>query len=246
MFKRFGLLALFVIIQSGAQTYAEEYTVMTSNLSPFTIDGKGEKPGFLHEVVAEMSTRSKVNLQIKYVPWKRAQVVAKGTPNTLIFGITRTKKREPNYSWLVNLLNTEKVFISSSKPINSFAEAKQTKHIAVRAATPYERQLKAEGFNNLISVQREKQNADLLKKGRAEAWMTLSHRAAYVWQSAGYDIKELKVGQALSKSQLFLAGHPSLAGNTALKDKLQKAYNSIVADGTFNKLHMKYFGSDAK
>ena len=192
-----------------------------------------------------MKKRSGLALNIKYYPWKRAQAVAKSTPNTLIFGITRTKKREPDYAWLVNLLNTEKVFVSNKKVYNSFDEARDAKRISVRKATPYERLLKAQDFKNLFGVQTETQNAALLHHGRAEAWMTLSHRAAYVWKEAGYDVKQLKIGKPLGKSQLFLAGNLSLAKNSELKGRLQKAYDSVVADGTFNELHQKYFGSKA-
>lgn len=239
-------MLLFVCFLPTKMVDAEELNAVTANLPPFSMNSAYHDAGFLSEVVKEMTNRAKIDVTIKFWPWKRSQYLAQNKKNTLIFGITRTKKREPHYTWLVNLLDTEKVFVSTSQEVNSLEEAKNLKQITVRFATPYEHQLKSSGLKNYIITHSEEDNVKHLRTGKVDAWMTLSHRASYMWKVMGFDAASLKIGKPLSKSSLYLAGHVSLKNNTELKNKLQIAYDSMIKDGFFNQLHEKYFGRPAK
>ncbi len=243
--KRLMMSLLFCFLPVKA-IIAGELQAVTANLPPFSMNKTYKDTGFLCEVVREMTKRAKIDVTIKYWPWKRSQYIAQKKKNTLIFGITRTERREPHYAWLVNLLDTEKVFVSTSKKVDSLQDARKLRQITVRFATPFEHQLKGSGFKNYVITHSEEDNVKNLRAGKVDAWMTLSHRAAYMWKVMGHDPKSLKIGKPVSKSSLYLAGHLSLKNNTELKSKLQLAYNSMIKDGTFNKLHEKYFGRPAK
>ncbi len=238
------LVFSFAIIFGGLSSSHAEETIeleaFTAKLPPFTIDPKAEKPGFLHEVVSEMAKRANVKLKISYMPWKRAQKKGQETPNSLVFGMTRTAKREPKYSWLVNLVEPDYVFVSTKKPVNSYEEAKSLGDISVLAGTPRERKLKAEKFSNFKSVNKVELNAKKVEAGRSDAWFTLSHRAAYIWLKEGFAADKLIVGKSVKKTQTWIGGNKQLP--EGVKARFEKSLASMKADGTYQKFYKKYFG----
>lgn len=242
MIKKGLMIFLFVVCLPARYGLAEELYAVTANLPPFSMNQKYEHSGFLCEVVTEMMKRAQIDIKIKYWPWKRSQYIAQNKKDTLIFGVTRTRKREDKYAWLVKLLDTERVFVSTTNKIDDMNTARQVRNITVRFATPFDAELKRGGFRNYVIAHSEEENASRLYHGKVNAWMTLSHRAAYMWKVMGYDRQQLKIGKSLMKSSLYLAGHLSLRDNIKLKEKLQSAYDSMREDGSFDRLHMKYFG----
>jgi len=107
-------------------------------------------PGFLLEIVLEMSRIMEIEPQVEFLPWKRAQIMAISTPNSIIFPLTRTESREPNYRWISKVLDVPVMFITKQgQPlINTIEQAKLLKKIAVIFGTPQEKQLKKWGLFN--------------------------------------------------------------------------------------------------
>ena len=236
-----GLIFLFSGVTLSVAEETLEITAFTAKLPPFTIQADGDKPGFLHEVVVEMAKRANVKLNLKYLPWKRAQKMGQQTPNSVVFGMTRTSKREPKYNWLVNLVEPDYVFVSTKKPVNSYDEAKALKNISVLAGTPRERRLKAEKFDNFETVNKVGLNAKKVHGGRSDAWFTLSHRAAYVWLQEGFAADKLIVGKSVKKTETWLGGNKELP--KGLKERFEKSLASMKSDGTYQKFYKKYFGN---
>ena len=237
------IIATFLLAFSPS-AYSDEtlnIEAFTAKLPPFTINPKDNKPGFLHELVVEMAKRSNVNMKINYLPWKRAQKKGQETPNSIVFGMTRTSKREPLYNWLVNLVEPDYVFVSTKAPVNNYDEARKLKAISVLAGTPRERLLKKEKFGNTQSVNKVELNAKKLKAGRVDTWFTLSHRAAYIWLQQGFSADKLIIGKSLKKTETWLGGNKVLP--KGLKERFEKSLASIKADGTYEKLFKKYFGN---
>ena len=231
----FAALGFFALVQSSSLS-AAPLRALTASLPPFTISA--QERGITHDLVDEISKRSGVDIEIEYLPWKRAQSEAQKKPNTMIFAIGRTEKREPSYRWITNLTEAGTVFVSMDRPIDSYDEARSLSLISVLANTPRDRLLKAKNFTNYRTVQESKLAVRILDGGRADAWLTLDARAKYLFKREGKDPSKLVLGKPLSVLGLWLASNPSF--DDAVAEKLKAAMDSIRADGTYDKILARY------
>ena len=234
------LLFLFGLTQQAFSEEKIKLKAYTAKLPPFTINPSAKKPGFLHELVTEIAKRANVDLTIDYLPWKRSQEIVANTPNTIIFGLGRSKKREAKYSWLAKVLEYNYVFVTTKSPVNSYEEAKKLKNIIVLLGTPREQILRTKNFTNFRAVSKVVSGARSIHMGKADAWMTLDYRAAYFWHKEGFPGESLVIGKPLKTSQNWIAGNKVLPDG--LKERFKQSLASIKADGFFQTLHRKYFG----
>ncbi len=238
MLKKFAALACAAALLATPALSEALRAVTYEGLTPFTREANAELPGFNVELMNAVAARASYELQTEYLPWERAQKVAEEEADTLIFGLGRNATREPKYKWVMNLLTAESVFVSTGDPINSIEDARGLGRIGSRSL--YFTQLEKEGFTNL-------ENSDIvnnlkkLKAGRVDAVYTVSSRAVFVWsQDLGYDPSELTIGTSIAPVTIWLAAHKDF--DDAKIAKLQAALKEVVADGTYETIHKKYFG----
>ncbi len=240
---RFLLIFTFLFYGFTTPSYSEEVIRLkayTAHLPPFSMDPKSKNPGFSFEIVKEMSQRANIELDIIYLPWKRSQLTAMKTPNSLVFGMSRTSRREPNYAWVVKLIDSNYAFMSTKKKINTYGEAKKLKDISAMLETPREKILKAKKFENLTTIKDIEKVVTRLHRGRTDAWFTLTHRAAYMWRKNGYPESELIIGKSLKVTHNWLGANKSIS--KSIIERFNKAMASMKSDGTYNKIYEKYFG----
>ena len=239
------MLVLFTFVGFTSSVISEEVPqkikAFTASLPPFSMDPKSKFPGFSYEIVSEMAKRSNIDLEVVYLPWKRAQETAKKTPNSLVFGMSRTKKREPHYSWVVELITSNYAFMTTKEHINSYQDARALKDISAMFGTPRERILMSKKFTNYSKIYDVRKAATRLRRGRTDAWFTLTHRAAYIWREQGYPENDLIIGKSLKVTHNWLGGNKQLP--KGLVENFQKSLVSMKKDGTYNKIYRKYFGN---
>ncbi len=214
-------------------------TAYTSVLPPFTNGKDSQEPGFLHELVSEIAQRANVDLQIKYMPWKRAQEFVKKSSNSIIFGLAKTKTREPNYSWIVETLTYHYVFASTKRKINSYNQAIQAEQVLVLIGTPREKILKEKKFSNLRTIGRIKNAVNSINLGRSDAWFTLDLRAVYAWNKAGHNLDRLMIGKPLRNSKNWIAANKYFP--EILKERLRNSFKELKENGFYDMLYKKYF-----
>lgn len=231
-------LALSLPAYTGAM--AETIRAITADtLSPFTRSADAELPGFSVEYVRAIAAEAGVELEIEYMPWKRAQAVVAEEPDLLLFGATRNAAREEKYDWAVNLITAERVFLTVGDPINSIDEARNLGLIAARSV--YLRALEKEGLTNAEEGETVG-NMKKLKAGRVDAVFTIAPRAVFNWvQELGYDPADLTVGEAVASGDIWLAA--SKGYDRAIMRRLEAANQTLRANGTYEQLYRKYFGS---
>ncbi|MCX4030329.1 substrate-binding periplasmic protein [Spartinivicinus marinus] len=153
---------------------------ITADLPPFTVEDSKEQRGFLYEIVGLMHQHANLPYKPRFSPWPRAQKTAREKNNYLIFGLTRTKNREPNYLWIVNLLSIEVSFVMiTGSPPKTLVEAKRLS-ISVARETPWSRFLNKNNFKRIQLVTKEIQNARMLIYNRVDAWYVPTVRAFYL------------------------------------------------------------------
>ena len=216
--------------------------VVTADLPPFSIADHPDRPGFVVELAEAAFKRAGLPYRLEFLPWTRAQAVAKTEPDTIILGLTRTPDREADYQWVAEVLQPKVVFIAvqPGKPIDDIAAAKALPHITVRASTPFETLLKNENFTNVEAVQAEDINAKKLQAQRADAWLTYDLRGVFVWREIGGNPAQLVVGKPLSEEHLDIAASKQTKDETT--SKIAAAVAALRSDGTWDALHKKYFG----
>lgn len=230
---------LLLLLASNAAAAQAVLTAVTANLPPFTIENAPLERGFSYDLVIEMGKRAGFRIEVEFMPWKRAQVVALETPGILIFTLSRSASREANYHWIVRLLETKVGFVSTKGAIDSFAQAKPLL-ITVVPGGPQSRELDQAGVKRVELIEDPNAAAKMLESGRVDGWYTHDLRAAYVWKKNGFATGSLSFGKPIRAQQMYLAANKDIS--PAVVDKLRAAYDSMLKDGSYAMLFRKYFG----
>ncbi|WP_286264697.1 substrate-binding periplasmic protein [Thalassotalea atypica] len=100
--KGFLYVVLFYPIASSALAPSPlNITIVTESLPPLQFeDDNGEAKGAMVELVEAIIDDAGIQGEIKVLPWARAFQIAKTYPNTLIFSIMKTPKRQPQFNWI--------------------------------------------------------------------------------------------------------------------------------------------------
>ena len=243
MFKRLKTAVAVTAICLAAQGAIAADTIInayTAVLPPYTLGGDEAAPGISHELLVEMGKRAGLDIEIVYLPWKRAQETVQSTPNSLLFTATRTAAREELYGWVTLMVEPREVFVTTGKVIESYDAAASIGTIAVLDGTPRKRKLDENGVGDLEVVREANLAARMLNAGRVVGWYTFDQRAAAVFKSEGLDPSQLVFGPALSEPKNWLAS--SLEFDPVVAEALVQALASIRADGTYDTILAKYTG----
>lgn len=237
--RAFAITAVCLSAQSAiaADTIINAYTAV---LPPYTLGADEAAPGISHELLVEMGKRAGVDIEIVYMPWKRAQATVQNTPNSLLFTATRTAAREELYGWVTLMVAPREVFVTTGAVIESYDAAASSGTIAVLDGTPRQRKLDENGVGDVEVVREANLAARMLNGGRVVGWYTFDQRAAAVFKSEGFDPAQLVFGPEISQSQNWLAS--SLEFDPAVAEALAQALESIRADGTYDAILAKYTG----
>lgn len=238
MLKQIAAIACVAALFASPGLSETLRAVTYEGLTPFTREANADLPGFNVELMNAVAEHADFELEIEYLPWKRAQKFAEDEPDTIVFGLGRNEAREPKYKWVMNLLTAERVFVSLGDPINSIEDARGLGQIGSRSL--YYTQLENEGFTNIHSSDIVN-NLQKLKAGRVDAVYTVSSRAVFVWsEELGFAPKDLVIGSAIAPVAIWLAAHKDF--DDAKVERLQTALDELVKDGTYEMIHKKYFG----
>lgn len=233
------MTAVSLLFALATTANAEAIKVYTADtLLPFVNPETDELPGFNLELTNELAKRAGIEIEVIFLPWKRAQQTVIEGENALLIAPTRNAEREALYEWVTPLLTVERVFLTTGDPVNSFEEARGLKSIAARSV--YYRALEEMSFTNIEEADAVA-NLKKLALGRVDAVMTVSARAQYIWTKVlGYAAEDLTIGEGLATSTIWLGGSPGF--DAELMSRLDQANQELRADGTYEKLYAKYFG----
>jgi polar amino acid transport system substrate-binding protein len=217
---------------------AETLTVLAGPIEPYAIE-KGDRPGAMVEILNEMAKRAGVQVNIKYEPWGRAQADTQAGKEVAIIPLTRTPEREAKYAWLVPLLSDELYLHATHKDLDiSKLDKARALSVATLRSTPQEDVLKQAGIPKLELTSDEDTNAKMLKAGRVDAWFTRGMVAPFAYTKIGGDATTLMRGSETTTPPMYLGG--SLDFPKELAAKLNKAFDAMKADGSYDKIVKSY------
>lgn len=217
---------------------AEPITVFTSELPPFVAQENGEVSGTFGDILLEMGRRADINLDFKFLPWRRSQIEVQNTPNALILALGRNAEREPQYNWIVKIFVTNEIFVSRENPINSLEEAAALTSVTALAGSPRARKLDEAGLTNVHVSRNTEIATTLLTMGRTDAWYTVDHRALYAMKSLGVPVDSVTLGDPLHSIDVWIASNKVFDAQIAAA--LAQALQEMRADGSHDEIIRNY------
>lgn len=232
---------IILLFLFGSSIYRPVYAdspveLLTADLSPFSIKDK-KRPGFMVEIAQAIEECLGRKADVQFLPWPRAQRQALTRANKVIFPVTRISARETRYSWLIDVVPMELVFITKTGHKLSLDEARKLRWISVQQDTPFDHFLRENGFRNLSpSPLAAKNHVKLLASGRVDAWFTA--RVLAYEGLKDYHPDYFTMSDPVVRYQVYIAASKDFPED--LKQQYRSVYADLQADGTIDRILQKY------
>lgn len=167
---------------------AKQSIVFNLEDEPIYTSSSKTSPGILIELVLEMSKYLDISPEVKFLPWKRAQINTIKTPNAIIFPLTRTADRESKYNWVCKLFDVPVMFINKqgSPKINTVKDARALSKIATVIGSAQGSKIMEFNLQDVIKVKGALLYS-LLNSGRIDAIYSAQPEAVYAWKKENYE-----------------------------------------------------------
>lgn len=206
---------------------APRLVAFTGYLPPLSIDE--HRKGIAVELMELVAEEAGLEIEIRYAPWKRAQVLAETTPGSLLFTAARSRDRRKKFNYIAPLLYTESAFVTLDQPLDTIEEAlAKDKIIGVHLGSQRSRILKRHGIGNLEEISSAEQMSAMLRAGRIDAWYTMSLRARYIAREQGHDPNDLVIGAPISQGIQWLVGNRDI--DPSIRSRLAAAVSRVWRD----------------
>lgn len=219
-------------------TWAQNLSLYAEDSPPTNYLKDNQPVGQSVETVKEIQRRVKDKSPIKVVPWNRGYQFALTKKNTAIFLTTRTPERENLFQWVGPLFIDQWVLVARKKDhikIANLDEAKKVKGIGTYLNDVRDEFLKKEGFTNVDTTQENITNVKKLETGRISLWIISRADFQTLCDQANVPHSNFEIVYKFPEVKTYLAF--SKQTSTKLVHKWQKAFQSMVEDGTWKKLN---------
>ncbi len=244
--RRFFLLiifGLFFIPYSFAETENNEVRFITEGFAPYQIvDNSGHLVGgFSYALIKSLTERVAIQAKFEVMPWARAYKTVLSEPNTFLFSVIRSRKREGRFLWVGKIKQVHFHFygladltpIDPSKPESLFLHTVA----AVRGSIELEF-LKQMGFRagkNLIVTENYDAAWRMLKINRAQLVYGDEFEVESVANLFGVSTDQLSIKHTLNQSlDLYLVANRN--SSRVLVKKMQDEFSQLIREGVIDEL----------
>ncbi|SDY44387.1 ABC transporter substrate-binding protein [Pseudomonas sp. NFIX28] len=206
---------------------------------PLTMVNQGERHGIVGDVVVRALKQAGYASEPRTLPWARAQKYAMEKTNVLLAPLSRTPERENHYTWIAPVMQMDRAFFSLEHKVADFDEARRRfKVIAVGLGSAQEEILRSKGFapQQVYAMKIGENPAQLLLKGRVDAWFNGVQESRYIWQRVSS--RPLLMSPPLVSHELYLAC--SRVCDADVVAQLAKAIDAMRRDGTVEQIKSRY------
>lgn len=223
-----------------------ELRLIAAELPPFTYQSPsasvaevpGPGAGIFQDTVTEMARRIGHSGRIEYMPWFRAQEIAKSQKNIGILALTRSPERELQYQWAVKLISDDLVLAGApGVDVSSLSRVKMQR-VGVLHGSGAEALLRAQQFTRISPQPEEWLNAKRIKDRSIDAWVAPRTMVVYAMREVRGNLDTLQIGQIIRQSDIYLAMSKDVSESEVAR--WQKAFMAMQADGSFQKILRKY------
>ncbi len=211
--------------------------IYTEDSPPGSYVRSGQPAGFAVDLVREILHRLKAPDTITVVPWSRGYTLAMSSPHVALFATTRLAQREKKFHWVGPLYSQTWAFYGrkgSGLQIGSLEEARGVERIGTYRKDAKEQYLQAQGFNNLVSANRNISNIRHLIDGELDLWVSSDFNMPYLVHQAGFEPGQFERVYAFHKVSNYIAF--SRDTPLAVIRDWQRCLEGMKQDGTYMRI----------
>lgn len=246
MKKKLFLLFLMTVFFKYEQNVAAQYKSVnfytTDRFEPLVILKDNKLGGIIGEFLSE-SIGSRTKIQVKNLPWIRAQLEYLKDKNSIIAPLSRTWEREKggNAVWISKAYD-DPVCLFTIKPKNAVQtkeDIMKLNRIAMTLGVGHISKAKEMGFDKKIVMNyTSEEDAKKLFRGEADAWLSGTLVAKYQWKLLKYELSLLQCGKPVTNQQVFIA--TSKTSDQEFVKKMSEEMEKYKKTFKFKKLLEKY------
>ncbi|MGN7738497.1 substrate-binding periplasmic protein [Pseudomonas sp. 22526] len=221
----------------------ESLELLIPDAPPLTMVNQGERHGIVGDIVLRALKKAGYASELRTLPWARAQKYALGKDNVLLAPLSRTPEREDRYTWIAPIMQMDRAFFSLEHKVSTFDEARQRfKSIAVGLGSAQEEILRSKGFapEQIYAIKIGENPAQLLLKGRVDAWFNGVQESRYIWQRVSS--RPLLMSPPMVSHELYLAC--SKVCDAEVVTDVAKTIEAMRRDGYIEKVKDRYLNND--
>lgn len=247
------LLAVFLMLGlvAGMAFQAEaaapqRITYAFYSYPPIAMMVEERRSGYATEIMTEALRRAGFEIQETDLPGLRALSYIEQEAGIFIAG-TKTPEAYDKYAiaWPFCFETvTHAVVVPANKGPNSFAELPRNAWIGAFISYTLKDYLVQQGFTNFQFTRENHQLAEMLMKGRIDAWASFDSSARFLLEGMGVDLKSIR---SLPIKQFSFCAATSRKTERSVLNRVRAAYESMIADGTraaIRARYQRYLGSD--
>lgn len=234
LFRLTWLLTLFL----PSMPVYSDFNVITGELPPYAYSKNKQLTGVVTDIVKAIMQQVGYKQLIAVKPWARAIKISY-TKNMMIFPIARLPYREKKYLWIGPILTDAFTFAVKKQnsqlytSISNFIPLK----VGVNRGAPTAIRLTKLGFNNLQLVNGESINANMLLKGRFDAWYTTRLMTQHVIQQLKQPPNAVRIAFTDITIRMYIAASLNLK---VASQRWQQALDQLKRDGTYQNILTQY------
>jgi polar amino acid transport system substrate-binding protein len=225
---------------------AKELRLLAAELPPYTYQvpsaSVSEQPGpgrgVIHDAVVEMARRVGHSGRIEYMPWFRAQEIARSEPDVGILALTRSPEREDGYLWLVKVMDDDLVLVGAPGVDVSDLSKVRDRPVGLLASSGAEALARGLGFSRMSPQREEWMNATRIRERRIDAWIAPRAMVIHAVREVRGNLDVLQFGHVIRTSALYLAASKNLP--EAQARRWREAFAAMQADGTMAAIRRRY------
>lgn len=226
---------LFLLFSLNAYA-AEKINFVTEAYPPFNFRVGSDYKGASVDQVRLMMKRTGISYTMEMMPWARALALATTQPGYCVFTTVHNKERDPKFKWIEPLLKSRTVLIRKA--------GKKVSPKTLNEAKAYVVGTQRDDFTQTILEENHFPKIDLATDLDLTMKKLMSGRIDLMPISEKYYDKLKRDGKPVESVLVLAEDIYSVACNKSIPDKtiteLQGRLNTLISDGTQNKLFAKY------
>jgi len=216
----------------AAEEPAPALRLVTTHFPPYEVEQGADAPGPLVRQASAVAAQAGFVLQVEFVPWPRAQLLASGQEAMLILPVVRAPDREAKYHWLGKLSCRHMGFVSLRERMSRFdADTLAGARMVVLRAAPYRAGLRTAAVQEAISFE---EMAKLMERGIVDLAYGNQATIALSLKARGVEQAQLAMSRPLEVDALWLAASPGTPPATVAA--LRQALAVLRRDGTLDRM----------
>lgn len=186
---------------------AATINLVTEDNPPFSYQdpASGKIEGISVNIVKQLFENAKINYTLSIDAWDKAYQQALNTPGYAVFSTAKLPEREKSFKWVGPIIVNDWVFLAKKDKQIKISELNDAKRYIIGGYKDDARilYLKSQGFTNFYLVDKDQENANSIKEGKIDLWITSLVKGSFADQQM--EPLQLEKVYEIQKIPLYLA-----------------------------------------